>query len=266
GATYSLNDHQNLYLSYSVANREPVRDDFTDNPGNTPKHETLHDFELGYRRASDWITLNVNYFFMNYKNQLVLTGALNDVGASVRTNVDKSYRMGIETELLVKLNEHLTWNANLTLSENRIQNFTEILYDYGVNWDDFIVVENKYEDTDISFSPQVVAGSGLTYTPFSGGEITLLTKYVGQQYLDNTSNNDRSIDAYLVNDLRLAYTIYPSFVKSLSFSLLINNILDEKIESNGYTWGYLGGGDTYRENYYYPQAGTNFLGMVTVKL
>lgn len=266
GATYLLDDNQNLYLSYSIANREPVRDDFTDNPGNTPKHETLHDVEVGYRKVSDRITLSVNYFLMNYKNQLVLTGALNDVGASVRTNVDNSYRMGIETELLVKLNEHLTWNANLTLSENKIQNFTEILYDYGVNWDDFIVVENKYEDTDISFSPQVVAGSGLTYAPFSGGEITLLTKYVGQQYLDNTSNNDRSIDSYLVNDLRLAYTIYPSFVKSLSLSLLVNNILDEKIESNGYTWGYIGGGDAYRENYYYPQAGTNFLGMVTIRL
>ena len=266
GFTYLLNEKQNLYISYSLANREPVRDDFTDNPGNTPKHETLHDIELGYRRVSDRITFNINYYWMNYSNQLVLTGALNDVGASIRTNVDKSYRMGLETELLIKLNEKFTWNANLTFSENKIKSFTEVLYDYGTNWDEYNVVENTYENTDISFSPRIIAGSGLSYSPVQGGEITLLTKYVGKQYLDNTSNNARSIDAYLVNDIRFSYTIRPSFVKEVGFSFLINNILDEEYESNGYTWGYLGGGDAYRENYYYPQAGTNFLAMLTFKL
>jgi iron complex outermembrane receptor protein len=174
--------------------------------------------------------------------------------------------MGLETEMAIKLNERLAWNVNLTLSENKIKNFKEVLYDYGANWDEYIVVENNYENTDISFSPRIIAGSGLTYSPFSGGEISLLTKYVGKQYLDNTSNNDRSIDAYLVNDIRLSYTINPSFLKAISFNLLINNILNEEYESNGYTWGYLGGGDAYRENYYYPQAGTNFMAMVSIKL
>ena len=265
GLTYTLSDPQNIYLSYSVANKEPVRDDFTDNPGNTPKHETLHDIEAGFRSVSEKLTFSTNFYFMNYKNQLVLTGALNDVGASIRTNVDKSYRMGIETELLVKLSEKLSWNVNLTLSENKIKEFTEILYDYGPDWDEYNVVENTYNDTDISFSPRVIGGSGLSYAPFSGAEITLLTKYVGKQYLDNTTNNARSIDSYLVNDIRLGYTIHPSFAKAITFSFLINNILNEEFESNGYTWGYLGGGDAYRENYYYPQAGTNFMGMLTLK-
>jgi iron complex outermembrane receptor protein len=265
GLTYMVSDRQNIYVSYSVANKEPVRDDFTDNPGNTPKHETLHDIEMGFRSVSEKLTFSTNFYFMNYKNQLVLTGALNDVGASVRTNVDKSYRMGIETEVLVKLTEKLSWNVNLTLSENKIKEFTEVLYDYGPDWDEYNVVENTYEDTDISFSPRVIGGSGLSYTPFNGAEITLLTKYVGKQYLDNTTNNARSIDSYLVNDIRLGYTIHPSFVKAITVSFLINNILDEEFESNGYTWGYLGGGDTYRENYYYPHAGTNFMGMLTLK-
>ncbi len=266
GVTYLLNEKQNLYFSYSVANREPVRDDFTDNPGNTPKHETMHDIEFGYRSGTDRITFNVNYYWMNYNNQLVLTGALNDVGASIRTNVDKSYRMGLESELLIKLNDKFVWNVNLTLSENKIKEFTEVLYDYGADWDEYNAVENTYKNTDISFSPRIIAGSGLSYSPMRRGEITLLTKYVGKQYLDNTSNNARSINAYLVNDVRFSYAIRPSFVKEIGFSLLINNILNEEYESNGYTWGYLGGGDAYRENYYYPQAGTNFLAMLTIKL
>lgn len=266
GVTYLLNEKQNLYFSYSVANREPVRDDFTDNPGNTPKHETMHDIEFGYRSVTDRITFNVNYYWMNYNNQLVLTGALNDVGASIRTNVDKSYRMGLESELLIKLNDKFVWNVNLTLSENKIKEFTEVLYDYGADWDEYNAVENTYKNTDISFSPRIIAGSGLSYSPMRRGEITLLTKYVGKQYLDNTSNNARSINAYLVNDVRFSYTIRPSFVREIGFSLLVNNILNEEYESNGYTWGYLGGGDAYRENYYYPQAGTNFLAMLTIKL
>jgi iron complex outermembrane receptor protein len=174
--------------------------------------------------------------------------------------------MGIEAELMVKLNERLFWNANLTLSENKIRNFTEVLYDYGTGWDEFNVIENQYKDTHISFSPGIIGGSALAFSPFTGAEVTLLTKYVGKQYLDNTSNDDRSIDAYLVNDLRLSYSFMPTFFKAINLSLIINNILDEEFESNGYTWGYLGGGDIYRENYYYPQAGTNFMAMLTIKL
>jgi iron complex outermembrane receptor protein len=209
--------------------------------------------------------IKANYYLMNYNNQLVLTGQVNDVGASIRTNVDKSYRMGIELEGALKISERFSWNANVTLSKNKIKDFTEVMYDYGTNFDEYNEVKTTYHNTDISFSPNVIAGSGLNYKPVKNFEATLLTKYVGQQYLDNTSNSQRSIDAYVVNDLRLTYTVQPSFMKELALSFLVNNILEEEYESNGYTWGYAGGGQQYRENYYYPQAGRSFMAMLTLK-
>jgi len=267
GLTYSLAAHQHVYASFSVANREPVRDDFVDTPGGNPKPERLYNVEAGHRIAGKNFTLNSNLYWMQYKNQLVLTGELNDVGASVRTNVDQSYRLGIEVEALLKLTEQLYWSANITLSQNKIRDFYEINYNYGDSWefDPPAVETTHHKQTDISFSPAVVAGSGFTYRLFKNFEVALLSKYVGRQYLDNTSNADRSIDAYFVNDLRLGYTIHPTFMKETRLSFLVNNILDETYESNGYTWGYSGGGENYRENYYYPQAGRNFMIMMALK-
>ena len=265
GLTYSLSSRQQLYASYSVANREPVRDDFIDNPGSSPKPETLHNVEAGYRKVSDKVTLNANLYWMKYNNQLVLTGALNDVGAPVRTNVDQSYRLGIEVDALVKLTSKLQWNANVTWSRNKIKEFTEVMYDYGVNFDEFNVVENQYTNINISFSPSIIAGSVFSYLPFKGGEISLLTKFVGKQFLDNTSNDQRSLDHYFTNDIRMSYTWRPAFIQEIGLSLLLNNILDEAYESNGYTYGYLGGGETFRENFYYPQAGRNFMVMLSLK-
>jgi iron complex outermembrane receptor protein len=168
--------------------------------------------------------------------------------------------MGIELEGIVKINHALTWNANLTLSKNKIAEFTEVLFDYATNK----IVKNNYRDTDISFSPSVIAGSSFTYAPVKGLEATLLTKYVGKQYLDNTQNDDRSIDPYLVNDVRLRYALETNFIRQIALSFLVNNVLDEMYESNGYTWGYLDGATSYRENYYYPQAGRNFMAMLTL--
>lgn len=264
GIVFTPDASNQLYASFSVANREPVRDDFVDAPGNKPRHETLHNVEAGLRRSQKWYVLHANYYLMRYSDQLVLTGALNDVGASVRTNVDKSYRMGIEVEGMIRFSDDLSWNANVTLSKNKIREFTEILYDYGANFDEYNEVRNSYKDTDISFSPSVIAGSGLTYSPLTQFEATLLTKYVGKQYLDNTQNEERKIDPYIVNDLRLRYSFRTNFARQFSLSFLVNNILDEKYESNGYTWGYLGGPDSYRENYYYPQAGRNYMAMLTM--
>lgn len=266
GLTYSASDRNQFYGSYAVGNREPVRDDFVDNPGKTPSHETLGNFEAGWRNSGEAHRLQVNYYFMNYKNQLVLTGEINDVGASVRTNVDKSYRMGVEIDGLVKLSRKLTWNANLTLSQNRIAEFKEVLYDYGENFDEYNVVENVYKNTDISFSPSVIVGSALSFSAFRNFEMSLLSKFVGKQYLDNTSNENRSIDPYFINDLRFSYAWKPEFVREVNFSLLINNVLNEVYESNGYTWGYLAGPTAYRENYYFPQAGTNWMAMISVKI
>jgi iron complex outermembrane receptor protein len=188
------------------------------------------------------------------------------VGASIRTNVPESYRMGIELDGTIKLSKRLSWNANLTLSRNKIKKFTEVLYDYGQNFDEYNEVTNVYVDTDISFSPSVIAGSVFSVVPVKGIEVSWLSKYVGDQFLDNTSNAKRQIDPYFVNDLRINYSLKPSFMRELSVSVLINNIFDESYESNGFTYGYFGGlSNAYRQNFYYPQAGRNYLLMLALR-
>lgn len=268
GLTYSLSATQNLYASFSRADREPVRDDFVDGSltGITPKPEQLNDIEAGWRFRKAGYSLSANYYYMGYKDQLVLTGAVNDVGASLRTNVDKSYRTGIELEATGRLSRLFSMGANLTLSQNKVIGFDETLYDYGENYDEYNVIVNKYSKTDISFSPNVIAGGIFSYNPAKGLEVSWLTKFVGKQYLDNTSNKNRQIDSYFINDLRVVYTLHPKGMREIAFSVFVNNLFDVKYQSNGYTYGYFAGTtNEIRQNYYYPQAGTNFLGMVAVR-
>jgi iron complex outermembrane receptor protein len=266
GLVYQFSEADQLYASYSIANREPVRSDFVNAPtAAMPKSEKLHNLELGYRLQRKSLMMNGNFYFMDYKNQLIHTGKINDVGAPIRTNVDKSFRAGVEVETMIHVNEHFSINANAAYSRNRIRDFTEVLYDYGAEWDEFNLVERKLRNTEISFSPNLIAGAGLTYRISGGLEITALSKYVSRQYLDNTANRARSLDDYFVNDIRVIYSVKPNFVKEITLSLLANNILNEQYESNGYTWGYLGGGDEYRENYYFPQAGRSYLIMLAVR-
>lgn len=266
GLTFSVSDQNQLYASWSVANREPVRDDFLAFEGTDPEHERLNNLEIGYRGTTRAFAFHANYYLMQYANQLVLTGELNDVGAFVRTNAGKSYRTGIEFESSFRISEKVSWDANLTLSRNRIKAYHEILEDYGADFSDFTLVENVYNDTEIAFSPSVIAASSLSWSPFENVDFTLLTKYVGKQYMDNTANEARALDPYLVNDLRLSYVWKPAFLKEVNFSFLVNNIFDEAYESNGFTYGYLAGPVEYRENFYYPQAGRNFMGMISIKL
>ncbi len=261
GATYQLTNNANLYASFAVGNKEPNRSDIIDAaPGVDPQHETLNNLEIGYKRQSSTGSFEFNYYLMDYKNQLVLTGEVNDVGAGIRTNVPDSYRMGIELSGVMKLAKGLFWSANVALSQNRIQAFDEVIFDFGVAFDEFNEVRTTFTDTDISFSPSVVAGSQLSFIPTSGIEIALLSKYVGEQFLDNTSSDSRKIDAFFVNDLRINYAFKTKTIKEVSINLLVNNILNLEYESNGYTFGYFGGQSfEVRENYFYPQAGTNFL-------
>lgn len=266
GLVFAFADNHEAYASFSVANREPVRSDFVNAPGGVvPTHETLYNPEAGYRFSAKGLTLHLNAYLMKYRDQLVHTGMLNDVGAALRTNVKDSYRAGIEAQALVTLSEKFVLNANATFSRNKIKQFDEVLYDYGPDFEDYIEVVRTHRNTDIAFSPSLIAGSGLTYRPFKGFEAAWLLKYVGSQYLDNTSNDSRKIGSYLTNDLRFIYSVKPGFADEITFSLLVNNILDEKYESNGYTWGYLGGGAEYRENYFFPQVGRNVLAMVALK-
>jgi iron complex outermembrane receptor protein len=266
GLTYSVNDHDQIYASYAVAHREPLRDDFINYPGNKPTAELLGNLEVGFRNTGSKHVFHANFYNMSYKNQLVLTGQLNDVGGQIRTNAGQSYRMGFELDGSVKILKSVQWSANITLSKNKIKRFTEVLEDYGDNFDDYKIVKNEYHDTDISFSPNVISGSQFSYYPVKGAEVTLLTKYVSRQYLDNTSSNARSVNDYVTNDVRLAYSWKPQFAREIVFSLLLNNILNKQYASNGYTWGYLGGSTAYRETYYYPQAGRNFMAMISIKI
>jgi len=266
GLTYSLTANQQLYASYCVGNREPVRSDFVQaSPGQTPHFETLHDLEAGWRMRKNDFYLNANYYFMDYQNQLVLTGKLNNVGAAIRTNVASSYRMGLELDGGVRFNRHFAWNANLTLSQNKIRNFTEVVYDYGQNYDRNTEIDIQHKHPDISFSPNIIGGSVFLFNPLKNVELGWLTKYVGLQYLDNTSNSGRAIDAYVTNDLRLSYTWKQPWMREFVLSVLLNNVLDARYASNGYTYGYFGGGSEIRQNYYYPQAGRNYLMMVALR-
>jgi iron complex outermembrane recepter protein len=264
GVSYQLNSNQQVYASYAIAHREPVRDDFAYNQ-QSPEPEKLGNLEVGYRNSGKRHTIALNTYWMNYRDQLVLTGELNEVGAYIRTNAGKSYRLGLEVEGAYLVSDKITVTANATLSRNKIKKFIEVLEDYGDNFDEFNIVQREYADTDIAFSPSIIAASGLTYKVLTNAEITWLSKYVGKQFLDNTANDNRSIDSYWVNDLRFTYSWKPNFLKELEVSVLVNNIFDRAYESNGYTWGYLGGSTAYRENYYYPQAGRNFMAMLTLR-
>ena len=266
GAYYQLANNAGIYASFAIANREPVRSDIIDSPVR-PRAERLYNWEAGYRQTSNKSQYGFNMYYMDYKDQLILTGELNDVGAAIRTNVPESYRLGIELDGAVRFNDYFMWTANLTLSRNKIGTFTEVLYDYGAAFDEFNIVENTYENTDIAYSPNVIAGSQLTFNPVKEAELTLLSKYVGDQYLDNTSNERRQIDAYFVNDIRMSYSFSTSGIREVKLSVLVNNIFDTLYASNGYTFGYSGGPEyVVRENYLYPQATRNFMATLTLRL
>lgn len=261
GAIYQANASTQLYASFAIGNKEPNRSDIIDAPpGTTPEHETLNNLEVGLRKRMGELAFELNYYYMDYNNQLVLTGDVNDVGASIRTNVPDSYRMGLEASAQWDISDKVNWNINATLSQNKIQSFEEIIIDYGANFDEYNFVRTQYKDTDISFSPSLIMGSQLSFAPVDRLQVALLSKYVGEQYLDNTSNAARKIDAFFTNDLRINYDLPVNGIKGMNLSLLVNNIFNEMYESNGYTFGYYGGLDyEVRENYFYPQAGTNFL-------
>lgn len=264
GMSYQMNEKTRFYASLSVGNREPVRGDFIDNPANKqPKHETMLDYEAGVDVKLKKALFQANFYYMDYKNQLILTGELNDVGSSIRTNVDKSYRTGVEFSANFLISKKVTLGFNTTLSQNKIDQFTEVLYDY-TDWNEVVVVENKYKNTDIAFSPNVIAAGNIVYIPAKGLSLMLQTKYVGKQFLDNTSNAKRVIDAYQTVDGRLSYSIYPKKMREISFNLLVNNMLNSLYSSNGYTYSYIYE-KLITEKFYYPQAGTNFLMGLTFK-
>lgn len=255
GLSYTVNDENRLFASFGIASKEPTRDEYVESSAaSRPDPETLYNVETGYRGDFGQFFVGAYGYAMLYEDQLVVTGQINDVGGVVRQNVPKSSRLGIELEGGVSITSNFSWAANATFSKNKIESYTEFIDDY----DNGGQIERNFSDTDIALSPSIIANSILGFSE-NGLTAELTTKYVSKQYLDNTQNDARSIDPYLVNDLRISYAFTNlSFAKGITANLMINNLLDEKYETNGYTFGYVFGGEQ-RFNYYYPQAGRNFL-------
>jgi iron complex outermembrane recepter protein len=256
GLVYLTGEGQRAYLSYSVGNKEPVRREYTrSTPGTRPRHETLFDLEAGYRVDRSGWNVGANFFWMDYNNQLILTGQLNDVGAAIRTNVKDSYRVGVELEGAVQLSNAFQWGGNLTLSRHRIPEFVEFVDDYDTGVQRRVL----FEDTPIALSPELVGSSVFSYQ-HGRLQAGLISKGVGRQYLDNSGLSSRSIDPYLIHDLELGYDL--GGIRGLSqakLSIQLFNLLDTAYETNGYTYAWYWGGEEYRFNFYYPQAGRHFM-------
>jgi len=260
GVTFTLNENNNFYLSYAKANKEPKRSDYEDD--NKPKYESLDDFELGWKNNSYKVKINTNLFYMNYLNQLVLTGALNDTGTPIAENIGKSYRLGLEIDALIKLGANFEIQPNITLSQNKnidkVESIDGVLQDLG--------------NTDLSFSPNIIFGNRLTYKPKENLSISFLSKYVGEQFMGNIEHPVSELDAYFVNDLSINFTIKPNQIfKEIVFLGLINNLFDKSYVSNGYFFTFdddfsnPGTITTVAGAGFYPQAGVHFLTGITLK-
>ena len=253
GITYRASEASRLYISYAKAQREPNRSDYEN---GTPKPESLNDFEAGWRFKKEKVQLQANLYYMDYENQLVLTGALDAVGEPIRTNSGDSYRFGLEIEAAIQFAEQWVWQPNLALSSNKNKDFyfkrDGLLQNLGT--------------TNISYSPNVVGASNLVFAPSTVFRVALLSKYVGEQFMGNIDADLSKLEAYFTNDINISYVWTPnSWIKEAQFSLLVNNIFNTLYTSNGYFYTFdddysVAGVVTTIEGVgYYPQAGTNFL-------
>jgi len=249
------------YVSYSKGQKEPNRDDFEAGADQQPNPEKLNDFELGIEKKNNSYNIGITGYYMHYKDQLVLTGKINDVGAYTRTNIPKSYRAGIELVAAAEITSWLKAVGNFSVSKNKVIDFTEYIDDY----DNGGQKTKQYSSTDIAFSPNMIGGATVSFIPVKNTELSLISKYVGKQYLDNTQNESRKLNAYYTQDARLIYTISKGCLKELNIILQANNLFDKLYEPNGYTFSYFYGGSLTTENYYFPMAGRNFMVGVNVK-
>ncbi|MGY5354101.1 TonB-dependent receptor [Wenyingzhuangia sp. IMCC45467] len=255
GFTYKMNTENSLYVSYARANREPNRSDFESN--NNVKHEKLNDYELGWRLNRSKIKLNSNIYYMQYKDQLILTGGIDDTGDYKRENVDNSYRLGVEIDADIELTPQISLRPNVALSTNKIKDFI-------LDRDNTIT---NIGSTNIAFSPNVVAGNAFVYQPIASFQISLLSKYVGEQYLSNTDTEASKLEEYFTSDLNLVYELKTkSIFESILFTGLINNLFDKEYVDRGYTYlDNWSGPTSFEVQGYYPQATRNFLVGVTLK-
>ena len=259
GASFQLNASNQFYMSYGRANREPRRSDFEQGIFTAEK---LDDFELGWRAASEAISVNTNLFYMNYKDQLVLTGAIDDVGAPIRATSGKSYRLGLEIDADIQILKGLKLVPNAAFSTNKNVDFVTSKNGSLVN----------LGNTNTSFSPEIIIGNQIRYSLFKKLQFGLLSKFVGEQYMGNVDSETSKLDSYFVHDFNVVYTLTDiPVVKSIVFTALVNNIFNKKYVSNGYFYTYdddfsVSGEITTIEGAgYYPQAEINFLLGATIK-
>ncbi len=260
GINYQRGNHD-AFVSFSVAHREPTRDNFTEAAvGERPEHETLLDYEAGYSFHNKHFNVGANLYFMDYDNQLILTGKISEIGETLTSNIKDSYRMGIELTGGVRIASWLDWSGNLTLSRNKILHYTNYMdnYDTGGQSTEYLGT------TDISFSPNIIAGSIFDFH-VKGFSANFSSRAVSRQYIDNTSTRDRSIDPYFVNNLRVGYVFHPSFIKELGLDVTVNNIFNEKYETSAWVYTYISGGEVCKDDGYFTQAGTNVMARVTLK-
>lgn len=263
GIFYQMSDKQSWYANFARANREPNRDNYVDaDPnGKKPTFETLNDFELGYKYNSKRFAFGANAYLMYYQDQLILTGEINDVGAPIMVNVDDSYRFGIELMSGIKLTDQLKWDANLTFSQNKIKDFTEFVDD----WDNGGQISNKLGTTDLAFSPDLIFNSQLSWIALKGLNISLQSFSVSKQYIDNSSNDDRKLDGYFLNNLKFTYNVPQKFAKDFNLHLMVNNLLNTKYENNAWIYSYVYEGQRFKMDGYFPQSGINFMAGLDIK-
>ena len=254
GLSHKMNEEQLLYGSFAVANKEPNRSDYIESsPNSRPLHETLYDTEIGLKYTTKDFKFNANAYIMNYDNQLIKTGEINDVGYFTSENVKKSFRRGLEIEGSILLSKKLAWAANMTLSENKIDTFIQ----YIDSWDTGGQQETIYTETDLAFSPSIIWASQLTYNFQDNLSLDFITKYVGEQFIDNSSSEDRKLDDYLVNNLRLSYSFNSKIFNYARLSLQINNLFDEEYVSNAWIYRFVSNGYDPSEDDHYVTKGSD---------
>ena len=261
GITYNENGFK-VYASYSRSAKEPNRDDFEAGVTQQPRPEKLNDFETGVEYNKNKTKIGANFYYMSYKDQLVLTGRINDVGAYTRTNIPKSYRAGMELFGSAVLNKVFSLTGNITFSKNKVKNYTEYFddYDNGGQGSKF------YKEANISFSPDIISSLSLNIVPLKNALLTLNGKYVGDQYLDNTSNKKRKLHDYYTQDVKAGYIIKGKKLNEVNLFVQANNIFSRLYEPNGYTFSYIYGGTLTTENFYFPMAPANFTIGVNIKI
>ncbi len=266
GLSWDAFPHINIYSSVSFANKEPNRDDFVQSsPKSRPKPEQLMDIEAGAKYTVKNFYFAANIYDMEYKNQLVLNGKVNNVGAYNRVNVARSYRRGIELEANANIGEYFSIGGNVTISQNKINNFVEYIDSSDAAYTVYTQYKKEYKNTDISFSPNEISSIFFVIKPVKNLEITFMNKYVGRQFLDNTTNIKRSIAPYYVTDARLNYTIKTKLIPEIGILFAVYNVFSSKYETNGYTYSYYTDADLNTFNYKAPAAPIHFLGGISLK-